>query len=229
MSVSETISGRSWDEGAHGTWISSLFGGGKSGNSSQAYQEFNRYLSTLMPFFQEQYGGMFGSDMGGNPAAGKFQDLMTQNLQGSDAAVAALPQELTQAAMQGQQQQTLAGVLAARNAVGGRGGYGGQTSALAAQMGQQSAANIGSGLLSAKLSGLEATTGYGMQKASALTQALQGETAIGENRRAQAIDYQKQMMQTMFGLSNSALVQGLQGEASKYANKPKLSLFGLFK
>lgn len=157
------------------------FGYGKhAGGARDAFSEYQRYLETITPYYQEglaQYGKYT------NPIAGKFSQMLDP-LNAVEGDINAIPDMLRGSALAQGQGLASSAAIAARQAAGSRGGlaYSGGAANIAARAGAQASTGTNQALADAMLQGIQAKTQFAQMKSGAIGNVLSNEANLAESK-----------------------------------------------
>lgn len=230
------------------------FGSKGSGGTKDAFRSFEKFAGDIDRFVDARQNEL--TRQGDNPYLGDFrspfQSAIRNNneigaqiagLQGGAAGIGGLLRNSALSSTQGARSDAL---RAARLASGGRGGggFGGGAGAIAARAAQGAASQQNAALSNALLQGKQFELGFeqqnigllqqnaqlGGQLAQGLTSAIGGQAALVETARARGDTLQNLAIQGRFGLGQSALGGGLQGQAALSGRRSQFSsgLLGTF-
>lgn len=194
-------------------WFRDLMGFGRhTGGSRDAFEQYNLYLSKLLPYYDQGMEEMFKSGRSINPYAGSFKDAL-KPYDEAQQTLNNLPQLLRNSALAGTENSAVSGLAAAR-AMASRGGlaYSGGAAALAARTAGGIASQQSSALADAMLQGENAKLSFAQAKSAAMMQATGAEAGLADSTFKDELGYRQNLIASLSGMSTSFGTTGLQGQ-----------------
>lgn len=204
-----------------------LSGGTGAGGTRDAFEQYGKYIKDILPRAETYLADQFGK--GQNPYLGQlakpFEGLET----GIDAFISkaqGIPALLRGSALASTEEASRAAATAARGASGRSVAFSTAAGTIASRAAQEAATQQSSALANAVLQGeqfgVEALQAGSQMKtaiAGARSGAMAQEANLYENRFANESDFRKMLISQMFGLGQTALGAGIQGQTALHNRK----------